>query len=79
MIINKLNKTNSTIYMKNTKWTKPQMAMSEEFIMMIGEYRIYVRVMCPKKISTSDYNSLTTFCHKTKILKLKGLLKKRTF
>jgi len=51
---------------------KQRAAMSKESIMTMGEYRIDFRVMCPKKRSISDYNSIITFSHKTRIVELKA-------
>ena len=41
--------------MENPEREKPRAAMNERFTMVMGQYRISLKVICPKKRSTSNY------------------------
>jgi len=47
----------------------------KESIMMMGEYKIDLRVICCKKISISEYKLLKTFSHKNKNSKIGQIMK----
>jgi len=52
---NKIKITNTKIYIENPKWEKPWLAISKESTVVLGEYIIYLKVMCRRKRSISEH------------------------
>ena len=56
--------------MKNPKREKLRATMSKESTMVMGEYIIDIRAMCPKKRLMNDYKITQTLSYKTRIVEL---------
>ena len=63
---NKIKRTNPKIYVENAKWEKPGATMSKKWFMMMGEYKIDLKAMWPKKWAISDYKTTSNALSKNK-------------
>ena len=64
--------------MENPEREKLWAMMSEKSTIMMGEYRIDLRAMCPKTRSTSDYKFTQNTLSQNKNSVIIGLSKRRT-